>query len=117
FRVDRIESIVELERPATVRPDDAEEGRGIFHPQESDPRITLDLEPEASWVVDSFPCEDVSELADGRLRATLVVTAIPWMERLLVRLGRLAVVVDASGLPEADRLAEKAAGRILARYR
>ncbi len=116
FRVDRIESIVELERPASVRPDDADEGRAIFHPQENDPRITLDLEPGASWVVDSYPCEDVTELGDGRLRATLVVTAVPWLERLLIRLGRSAAVVEASGLPDAERLAEQTAGRILARY-
>lgn len=117
FRVDRIESIVELDRPATVRPDDGEQGRGIFHPREGDPRVTLDLAPEASWVVDSYPCEDVSESADGRLRATLVITAIPWLERLLVRLGPLAAVVDSSDLPEAGRLAESTAQRILARYR
>ncbi|MGB5760798.1 MAG: WYL domain-containing protein [Acidimicrobiales bacterium] len=116
FRVDRIESIVELDRPAAVRPDDGEEGRGIFHPLETDPRVTLEFDPEASWVVDSYPCEDVSETAGGRIRATLVITAVPWLERLLVRLGPSATVVEASGLPEADRLARRTAARILARY-
>lgn len=116
FRVDRIESIVELERQASVRPDDGDEGRGTFHPQENDPRITLDLEPGASWVVDSYPCQEVIELGDGSLRATLVISAVPWLERLLVRLGPSATVVDAVGLPDAELLASQAAGRILARY-
>ena len=70
----------------------------------------------ASWVVDSYPCENVVELADGRISATLVVTAIPWLERLLVRLGPAATVARAEGLPGADGLAARAAARILARY-
>lgn len=117
FRVDRIESIAELDRPAAVRPDDGDAGRGNFHPQEGDPLVTLELDPDASWVVDAYPCQDVTELPDGRIRATLVITAIPWLERLLVRLGPRALVVDAVGLPEADGLAQAAAARILARYR
>lgn len=117
FRVDRIESISELDRPAAVRPDDGDEGRGNFHPLESDPRVTLDLDPEASWVVDSYPCEDVAELPDGTIRATLVITAVPWLERLLVRLGPLAAVVDSAGLDEAGAMAGRTAARILARYR
>ncbi len=116
FRVDRIESIVELDQQASVRPDDGEQGRGVFHPREGDPRVTLELAPEASWVIDSYPCEDVSELADGRIRATLVITAVPWLERLLIRLGPLVDVVDATGLPDAGDLAATTAGRILARY-
>lgn len=116
FRVDRIESIVGLDRPAAARPDDTEEGKGNFHPQEGDPRITLDLEPGASWVVDSYPCENVVEHSDGRLQATLVVTAVPWLERLLIRLGPSAKVVEAHDLEGADQLAERAAERILARY-
>lgn len=117
FRVDRIESITDLDRPAAVRPDAADEGGGNFHPRAGDPRVTLELAPDAAWVVDSYPCEAVTELADGRLQATLVITAVPWLERLLVRLGPAATVVDQSELPEADGLAAAAATRILARYR
>jgi proteasome accessory factor C len=117
FRVDRIEQITELERPAKVRPDDAAEGVGVFHPRESDPRITLELAPDAAWVVDSYPCEKVSETGDGRITATLVVTAIPWLERLLIRLGPSAVIVDAVGLEDAEQLVSSAAARMLERYR
>lgn len=116
FRVDRIESLTELERPAAVRPDEAAEGIGNFHPREGDPRITLDLPPESAWVVDSYPCEQVTEGEDGRLTATLVITAVPWLERLLVRLGPSANVVDSVGLEDADQLAARAANRMLERY-
>ena len=116
FRVDRIEQISELDRPAAVRPDDAAEGIGVFHPRETDPRITLDLAPEAAWVVDNFPCEDVIERPGGRLEATLVVTAIPWLERLLVRLGPDVVIVESDGLEEANGLAIRTAERMLSRY-
>lgn len=117
FRVDRIESIVDLDRPAAVRPDDGEEGQGIFHPRDGDPRVTIELDPDAAWVVTTYPCEDVDEGPDGRITATLVVTAVPWLERLLVRLGPQARVVAADGLPDADGLGRRAAERILARYR
>ena len=116
FRVDRIEDLVELDRLSEKRPDVGDEGRGIFHPREGDPRVTLELDPEAAWVVHTYPCENVVELENGRLSATLVITAIPWLERLLVRLGPAATVVDQQGLPGADGLATGAAGRILARY-
>jgi hypothetical protein len=46
-----------------------------------------------------------------------VVTARPWLERLLVRLGPSAVVVGEQGLPEAPELAAATADRILTRYR
>ncbi len=117
FRADRIESISELHRPASVRPDDAAEGGGIFHPRKDDPRVVLDLAADAAWVIDAYPSEEVTELGDGRLRATLVVTARPWLERLLVRLGPAAEVVGAQGMDDAPELAASAADRILNRYR
>jgi proteasome accessory factor C len=117
FRIDRIQSLTELHRPAAVRPDDgSQENDGVFHPRGDDPRVTLELEAEASWVVDAYPCEDVVELGDGRLRTTLVITAVPWLERLLVRLGHQAKVVDATGLDGATELAAATAERIVGRY-
>ena len=117
FRVDRIERLGDLERPASVRPDDGAEDQGIFHPRDGDPRVVLELEPEAAWVVGTYPCEEVIEGDGGVLTATLVVTAVPWLERLLVRLGPQARVVGSSGLDDVAGLAVDAAERILARYR
>lgn len=118
FRVDRIQDMTELDRPAAVRPDDGvREGEGVFHPRIEDPRVTLELAPEASWVIDAYPCQDVTDVGDGRLRATLVITALPWLERLLLRLGPQATVVGSSGLDDAAGLAARTADRILTRYR
>ncbi|MEL6982790.1 MAG: WYL domain-containing protein [Actinomycetota bacterium] len=117
FRVDRIESLVELGREAAVRPDDGAEGQGIFHPRDDHPRVVLELQPDAGWVVGSYPCEEVVDGDDGVIIATLVITAVPWLERLLVRLGPQARVLETRGLPGSESLAGDAASRILGRYR
>ncbi len=118
FRIDRIQELVDLDRPAAMRPDDGvRDGEGVFHPRIDDPRVTLRLAPEAAWVVDYYPCEDVTDVGDGYLQATLVVTARPWLERLLIRLGPQATVVSATELADAETLASTTAARVLARYR
>ncbi len=83
---------------------------------EGAPRVTLELAPAARWVSETYPVDEVTELDGGRQRVRLAVTARPWLERLLVRLGPDARVVaaDDAGLVDAGR---GAARRILARYR
>ncbi len=113
FRVDRIASATLLDEhfePPTAAPSAA-----VFQPDDEDPRVTLDLAPEAAWVAEVYPVEAVEERAGGGLRVRLAVTAEAWFERLLVGLGPLATVVDApAGLRDAGR---RASGRILDRYR
>jgi proteasome accessory factor C len=114
FRVDRIEAL-ELLDAVFAEPPDRPAG-DVFRPAPDDPRIQLELEPAAAWVADYYPMEERKELGDGRLRVTLAVTATPWLERLLVRLGSTARVV---GEPEGSDLAlagSRASRRILARY-
>ncbi len=112
FRVDRIRSVTLLddtfERPVPASPLE------VFRPTADDPRIVLDLAPRAAWVVGQYPVEAVEERPDGRLRVTLAIAAIPWLERLLLRLGPDATVVDApDGLAGAG---EAVARRVLERY-
>jgi proteasome accessory factor C len=116
FRVDRIESatlldtVVEVPPPATDGDD-----RRAFRPGEQTPRIVLDLRPDARWVLEQYPLEAVEERPDGTVRVTLAVGATAWLERLLLRLGPDATVVEAdAGLADAGR---EAARRVLARYR
>ena len=116
FRVDRIEAAVPTSRRSEHRPDDGEPGTQIFHPRKDHPRISLRLEADAGWVIDAYPCEAVSTDSQGRVTATMVVTALPWLERLLVRLGPSATMIDVTELPEAQDLAATAARRILDRY-
>jgi proteasome accessory factor C len=112
FRVDRIRSVTLLgetfERPVGSSPLE------VFRPTADDPRVVLDLAPNAAWVVGQYPVETVEERPDGRLRVTLAIAARPWLERLLLRLGPDATVVDApAGLAGAGA---DAARRVLARY-
>jgi proteasome accessory factor C len=112
FRIDRVRSAelldVAFEPPADVVDD------GVFSPRGDEPRVVIDLSPDARWVVEQYPTEGVDEQPDGRLRVTLVVTARAWLERLLLRLGPAATVVDA---PDDLRAAgTDSARRLLRRY-
>lgn len=113
FRIDRIADASVL--PETFEPPADAAPVAVFRPGPDDPRVTLDLAPSARWVVEQYPVEAVEERPDGGVRATLAVVAIPWLERLLVRLGPEATMVDG---PDALRSAgSSAARRILGRYR
>lgn len=116
FRIDRIEAARPTGEVSNHRPDDGEPAVEVFHPRPTDPRVTMRFEPRARWVVETYPCEQIEIADDGTVEATLVVTAVPWLERLLVRLGSDVKIVDASALPEAASLANDAALRILGRY-
>ncbi|MDQ1424474.1 MAG: proteasome accessory factor, partial [Acidimicrobiaceae bacterium] len=76
----------------------------------------LELEPDAAWVVEVYPVEAVEQVGGGRLRATLAISARPWLERLLLRLGPRARVVEETGDADLAGCAADAARRVLARY-
>ena len=83
----------------------------MFSPNPEDPVVVLELTPEAAWVRDQYPNEGVKTLRNGRLRVRLRVSEQAWLDRLLLRLGTNAQVVQ--GDTEA---VDKAARRILVRY-
>jgi proteasome accessory factor C len=85
FRVDRIASATLLDE--VFDPPSVDRPTGVFQPAADDPRVVLRLAPEAAWVAETYPVEDVEQEADGSLVVTLVVAAEPWLERLLVNLG------------------------------
>ena len=109
FRLDRIRAVHVLDttydRPASLPP------RRTFAPDESSSRVVLDLQPWARWVAGQYPMEAVEELGEGRLRVTMLVDERPWLERLLLRLGPGATVVEGDPTVGAE-----AARRVLARY-
>lgn len=110
FRVDRIRSVIVFDR--RFEPPEVEPELRVFAPRPEDPRVVIDLEPRARWVVEQYPTEQVEELGGGRLRVTLVASERAWLERLLLRLG--PAVTAARG---AEGVARAAADRVLARYR
>ncbi len=89
---------------------------GVYQPAADDPRVVLELDPSAAWLVQHYPCEQVETLPDGRIRVTMAISAVAWLERVLVRLGPEVTVVRAD--PPLDiNVARRAARRILERYR
>jgi proteasome accessory factor C len=112
FRVDRISRIVEL-GDAVAEPTEGA-SLAVFRPSADDPRVVLDLRPEAAWVIEQYPIEHLETLADGTHRVTLAITARPWLERLLLRLGPEATVVSADA--DLASCGRDAAARVLARY-
>ncbi len=119
FRVDRVRAV----RPTGEHFERPKGERGpagtLFHPGPDDPRVTLRLPPEAAWVAETYPTESVEAEpiesgADGSLRVVLAVSEQAWLERLLLRLGAGAVVLEP---PELAGVGAAAARRLLGRYR
>ena len=113
FRVDRMAAIELLDTES----DRGAKGRGPLEGYVAGvdtPRIVIRLEPQARWVLEQYPIEVIDEQEDGSVRATIAVSAVPWLERLLLRLGPEARVERAdAGLADAG---PRAARRVLARY-
>lgn len=112
FRVDRIRSV----RPTGehFEPMDASPPEQAFTPGPDTRTVTLTLPASARWVAETYPVRSVEELGGGHMQVVLEVTGPAWLERLLLRLGPEAAVVE----PEDLRgLAAEAASRLLARYR
>ncbi len=116
FRVDRIESVTATGE-ASSHPAPVEDAEAVmFRAAEAHDSITLRLDSEARWVAETYPYESVDHHDDGSVTVTLRVSGRPWLERLLVRLGPLATVVDAADVAEAKEIGPAAALRMLQRY-
>jgi proteasome accessory factor C len=109
FRLDRVHRATLLDEafddPAAV-PD-----LTVYQPQPTDPRVVLDLDSEARWVVEQYPVEAITERAGGGWRVRLVASERAWLERLLLRLGASARVVEGP-----HDVLRDAACRLLVRY-
>ena len=112
FRVDRITSIEATGERFDRRP--ARTSTEAFVPDQELPRVVLEVDAEGAWVAEQHPVEDRVDLGGGRQRLTLAVSATPWLERLLLRLGPHARVLE--GPEELRRAGADAAHRLLGRY-
>src|SRR5213078_439036 len=111
FRVDRIESATPTGHHFAHR--DVAADIGDFFGDEDTVPVTLVLPASAAWVTETYPVHDVVVEADGRRRVRLGVASERWLERLLLRVGADAEVVE----PETWRhLGAAAATRLLSRY-
>ena len=114
FRIDRIHALEVLD--ATFEPPAEPPTAAVFRPRPDDPRVRLRLAPDARWVVEHYPSEEVVDLDDGGTEVTMAVSARPWLERLLLRLGPQVEVLETTG-ELSPSLGSDAARRILRRYR
>ena len=115
FRLDRIASL-EVTDVVSDRELSAGDEQRSFTADASLARIRLHLQPPARWVIDAYPCEDIEPHDDGSISVTLAVTAERWVQRLLLRLGVDAAVVEDSSFAGASSLGPAAAASVLARY-
>ncbi|WP_148572396.1 helix-turn-helix transcriptional regulator [Nocardioides caldifontis] len=105
FRLDRVADAELLDTPVTehasAEPLDLSEG--IYRPSPDDLLARLRVAPQARWVTEYFPVEEVAEEPDGSLLVSLRVGNPAWLVRLALRLGGHAVVVEPEELAEAVR--------------
>ena len=114
FRIDRIRRLDVLED--RFDPPDEAGVPAAFQANDDDPRVVLRLAPEASWVMERYPTEHQEQLESGEIDATLSVSQVGRLERLLLQLGPQAALRHADPPVAADQ-ARLAAQRVLARYR
>ncbi|WP_432524328.1 helix-turn-helix transcriptional regulator [Kineococcus sp. SYSU DK006] len=101
FRIDRVERAEVLDVDGTPPPQavSRDVGTDLFTASPDDLVVTLDLAPQASWVVDYYPVEAVEPAGEdgweeAALRVRLRTADTRWVHRLLLRLGAGARVVD-----------------------
>jgi proteasome accessory factor C len=86
FRLDRIDRLTELDEPAAppphATPHDVSEG--LFRPAPDQREAVLVLLPDARWIAEYYPVEDLTELADGRARVRMRYTDTSWLVRLIL---------------------------------
>jgi proteasome accessory factor C len=115
FRLDRVLALTVLDEPASppaeATPVDIDQG--LFRPSPDDVRVELELSAEGRWVAEYYPCESVTDLPDGRLRAVLRTPDTGWIRRLALRLGEEGRVISP---PELVAEIRDAATAALANY-
>ena len=95
-RLDRVEYVVVLDEPAAPPPDaqPTDVSEGPFRARAEHRSAVLQLEPEARWVAEYYPVDEVVEIADGRARVLLRYADPDWLVRLVLGLGAGARLLE-----------------------
>ncbi|MXW42359.1 MAG: WYL domain-containing protein [Acidimicrobiia bacterium] len=113
FLIDRIKKLhITTER---FDPPDQTNPPSAFQPRDEDPRVVLELAPEAAWVLEKYPVEYYEQHSDGNIQLTMPVSEVRRLEVLLLQLGTHAVLQSVEGALRMD-LPKKAAQRVLRKY-
>ncbi|HET8642771.1 MAG TPA: YafY family protein [Pseudonocardiaceae bacterium] len=113
FRLDRIDAVTVLDQPSNppphARPTDV--SAGLFRPAPDQRTAVLLLSPEAAWVAEYYPVDELTELPGGGARVRMRYADHDWMQRLLLGLGGEVTVEEPAELAAAVRHAATAAVR------
>lgn len=93
FRLDRIMALEVTSTAAAIHdltPRNLSEG--LFEPGASSLVATVQVAPTARWIAEYYPVESVTDLPDGGLRLTMLVSDPEWLVRLMMRLWPEAMV-------------------------
>jgi proteasome accessory factor C len=108
FRLDRIEHVRTLDEPAVppphARPTDV--SAGLFRAQPDQRTAVLTLAPDARWVAEYYPVEELIEGEGGAATVRMRYAQTGWMVRLVLGLGADVLVRDPPELAAA--VAERA---------
>jgi proteasome accessory factor C len=102
FRLDRIAAAKVLDLPSEPPPEATPRdlSNGMFQPSEFDLLATVRLEPPARWVAEYYPTESIEEGPAGSLIVKLRVADTAWLQRLILRLGGSATVLEPADLSD-----------------
>jgi proteasome accessory factor C len=123
FRVDRVLSVrptgetISVPEPGAGTPGEqraGDVGEAAFVPGPDAIVARVAVDDAGRWLTDALPTLGVDRLPDGRTVVNLAVASPVWFDRLLLRLGPHAEVLDP---PELVTTGSEAATRLLARYR
>jgi proteasome accessory factor C len=112
FRADRVRSVADTGKRFEPRGLAGPE-RPLYSRTSADRPVRLRLGPAARWVAEYYVVEDVRESEDGTVEVTLPTKDLPWVAKLVLRLGGEAVALEP---PELAPMVREAAERALAPY-
>ena len=89
-------------------------GRPLYTRSERDIPVRLLLSPSARWVAEYYEVERTVENDQGSLEVTFPAKELPWVAKLILRLGAEAQILSP---PELAEMVAGTARETLARYR
>jgi proteasome accessory factor C len=86
FRLDRIDAVTILDEPAAPPPYARQQdiSGGLFRPAPDQSEAWLLLNPDARWLAEYYPVEELIELDGGQARVRMRYTDTSWLVRLVL---------------------------------
>jgi proteasome accessory factor C len=96
FRLDRVEDVTVLDEPAAPPPEaePTDLSAGLFQPAPEHRRAVLVLAPDAHWVAEYYPVDEIVEGPHGAIHVVMRYADPVWLVRLVLGLGGTARVVE-----------------------